>query len=51
YRFVRTTFISENLPKAQSMNQAVNYMFAAADSVSVPFIKCYRNESLNNPSL
>ncbi|ABO46463.1 linear amide C-N hydrolase [Francisella tularensis] len=51
YRFVRTTFISENLPKAKSMNQAVNYMFAAADSVSVPFIKGYRNESLNNPSL
>ncbi|MDE4969580.1 linear amide C-N hydrolase, partial [Francisella tularensis] len=28
YRFVRTTFISEYLPKATSMNQAVNYMFA-----------------------
>lgn len=51
YRFIRTTFISENLPEAKSMNQAVNYMFAGADSVSVPFIKGYRNESLNNPSL
>ena len=25
YRFVRTTFISENLPEAKSMDQAVNY--------------------------
>ncbi|GMN90160.1 linear amide C-N hydrolase [Francisella sciaenopsi] len=51
YRFVRANFISENLPKAESMNQAINYMFAAADSVSVPFIKGYRDESLDNPAL
>ncbi|MBK2024846.1 linear amide C-N hydrolase [Francisella philomiragia] len=51
YRFVRANFISENLPNTKSANQAVNYMFAAADSVSVPFIKGYRNENLNNPSL
>ena len=25
YRFVRTTFISENLPEAKSIDQAVNY--------------------------
>ncbi|MBK2257511.1 linear amide C-N hydrolase [Francisella philomiragia] len=51
YRFVRANFINENLPDAESMDQAVNYMFAAADSVSVPFIKGYKNESFNNPSL
>ncbi|WP_150465870.1 linear amide C-N hydrolase [Francisella sp. SYW-2] len=51
YRFVRGSFINENLPDADSADQAVNYMFAAADSVSVPFIKGYRNESFNNPSL
>ncbi|MED7820186.1 MULTISPECIES: linear amide C-N hydrolase [unclassified Francisella] len=51
YRFVRTNYISENLPEAISPDQAVNYMFSAIDSVSVPFIKGYRNENLNSPSL
>ncbi|WP_395167094.1 linear amide C-N hydrolase [Francisella salimarina] len=51
YRFVRANFISENLPDADSADQAVNYMFAASDSLSVPFVKGYKNEDLSNPSL
>lgn len=42
-RFVRASFISENIADADNANQAVNYMFAAADSVSVPFVKDYKN--------
>lgn len=41
-RFVRASFISENIADADNANQAVNYMFAAADSVSVPFVKDYK---------
>ena len=50
-RFVRAAFINENLPIAETIANAVNYLFAANDSVSVPFIKDYNNEKLNNPSL
>ncbi|AIT09118.1 choloylglycine hydrolase [Candidatus Francisella endociliophora] len=42
-RFVRANFISENMPKASSPEEAVNYMFAAADSVSVPFVEGYKD--------
>ncbi|AJC48840.1 linear amide C-N hydrolase [Allofrancisella guangzhouensis] len=51
YRFIRTSFINENLPEAETSEQAVNYLFAAMDSVSVPFTKGYKDESLNNPGL
>lgn len=41
-RFIRANFISENIASANTANDAVNYMFAAADSVSVPFVKGYK---------
>ncbi|MEY8715453.1 linear amide C-N hydrolase [Francisella philomiragia] len=41
-RFIRANFISENIASANTADDAVNYMFAAADSVSVPFVKGYK---------
>jgi choloylglycine hydrolase len=50
-RFVRAAFINENLPIAKTSADAVNYLFAANDSVSVPFTKDYQNEKLSDPDL
>jgi penicillin V acylase-like amidase (Ntn superfamily) len=50
-RFIRANFISENLPVASNLDEAVNYMFAAANSVAVPFIAGYRDESLDSPTV
>ncbi|AXA34074.1 linear amide C-N hydrolase [Francisella adeliensis] len=50
-RFVRASFISENLPDASTRQEAVNYMFSAADSLSVPFVKDYDKESFDSGSL
>ncbi|AHB99269.1 linear amide C-N hydrolase [Francisella orientalis] len=41
-RFIRANFISKNIASANTADDAVNYMFAAADSVSVPFVKGYK---------
>jgi choloylglycine hydrolase len=46
-RFIRANFISENMPDANTSKEAVNYMFAAADSVSVPFTKGYKDVDLS----
>ncbi|QIV95631.1 choloylglycine hydrolase [Allofrancisella inopinata] len=51
YRFIRASFINDNLPVAETPEQAVNYLFAAMDFVSVPFTKGYKDENFNNPSL
>lgn len=50
-RFIRASYINENLPQASNNNMAVNYMFSAINSTAVPFFANYQEgcKHLNNP--